>query len=269
MARVALPESRLKARKRRRRVRLLLAFVALLCVLCAAFVAAAHIPALQVRAVTVSGTETLSSSTVRAFVEERIAGNYLWVLPKRNIFLYPRQEINQELLAAFPVLASADVHAGDFHTIAAAVVERSPRALWCVEQGNCLFMDENGVVYAPAPIFSEPVYISYYGPTSGLTLPKQYLTEAEFQNLSALIDTIALKLHDEQVLGVVVDASRDVRVEFSSGFKILFALNTASGDTFERLTLALLADPVKTHPLSDFEYIDLRFGDKVYYKIKQ
>lgn len=269
MARVALPESRLKARKRRRRVRLLLAFFVLVFLVCAGFVAAARIPALQVRAVTVSGTQTLSSSTVRAFVEDRIAGDYAWVLPKRNIFLYPRQEINQELLAAFPVLASADVHAGDFHTIAAAVVERAPRALWCSDKGSCLFMDENGVVYGEAPVFSQPVYISYYGETPGTALPKQYLTPAQFQNLSALVDAIALKLQSETIRAVVVDSAQDVRVEFASGFELRFSLKDASGDIFDRFTIALGSQPFSDHALSDILYLDLRFGDKLYYKVKQ
>ena len=34
------------------------------------------------------------------------------------------------------------------------------------------------------------------------------------------------------------------------------------------ITLALEAEPFKGHALSDFEYLDLRFGDRLYYKLK-
>ncbi len=268
MARVALPESRLKSRKRKYRLRLLTVFCVFVGILCGLIVGLAHIPVLQVQHITVSGTQTLSSSTIRTFVESRIEGEYALVIPKRNIFLYPKQQINEALLALYPVLASADVHAGDFQTITVNVVERSPRALWCSETGGCLFMDENGIIYADAPTFSAPVYVMYYGVASGDTLPKQYLTAAQFQSLSALVDAIGLKLPNEQITAVQVDAQNDVHVQFVSGFELKFALADASGDIFERFTLALTNPPFSDHPLSAIAYLDLRFGDKLYYKLK-
>lgn len=267
MARVELPASRLKQRKRRRRVRVALVLCLLLAVLFAGAAGLAHIPALQVARISVTGTETLASSTLQKFVEDRIAGSYLWVFPKRNIFLYPKKAIVSAILRAYPVLASTDVHAGDFHTIAVTVVERTPRALWC-EGAACYFIDENGVVYQEAPTFSAPIYISYSGEASGSALPRQYLTPAQFQALSALVDAVEEKLQGETADSVSVDANKDVRVHFLSGFELFFGLNDQAGDVFERISLALTAGPLVDHPLSAFEYLDLRFGDKLYYKLK-
>jgi cell division septal protein FtsQ len=267
MARVELPQSRLKARKRRRRVRLLLAAVVLLVLCAAAAVGLSYLPALLVTEVRVAGAQTLSTSTIQAFVRERIAGSYALMFPKRNIFLYPKKDINAELLASYPVLASADVHAGDFHTIAVNVVERTPRALWCVES-RCYFMDENGVVYGDAPTFSEPVYVSYFGTSTGASLPKQFLSPVAFQALAALVDAVAQKLPDETIGSVTIDDSKDVRVRFASGFELVFGLEDQAGDVFERFALALTSQPLAEHTLSDFDYLDLRFGDKLYYKLK-
>ena len=267
MARVELPESRLRLRKRRRLVRIGLLLLALLVLLFGGLVGIAHLSALRVSTVSVAGAQTLSSSTIEAFVRERLAGAYGYVFPKDNIFLYPKRPITAALMAAYPSLASADVHASDFHSIAVNVVERAPRALWC-EENHCFFMDENGVVYGEAPTFSEPVYTVYRGVLTGNTLPKQFLSPAEFQGLSALVDAIAQKLPGERIDRVAVDANKDVRISFASGFELLFALGDQGGDVFERLTLALTAEPLTKHKLSEFEYLDLRFGDKLYYKLK-
>ena len=223
---------------------------------------------LQIKDVSVSGAQTLSSSTVEAFVRDRLAGEYWYVFSKSNIFLYPKQQIAADLMRAYPVLASADVHATDFHTVAVNLVEREPRALLCSQDNRCLFMDENGVAYTDAPTFSEPVYLSYYGSTTGGALPKQFLTPPEFQALSALVDAIAQKLPGEKVASVSVDEVKDVRVRFADGFTLIFALVDQGGDVFERLTLAMASGPMTTHKLSDFQYLDLRFGDKLYYKLK-
>ena len=267
MARVELPESRLRLRKRRRRLRVSLLIVLLLAVVGGVCVGLAYIPALQVQAVAVAGTRTLSPNTLETFARDRLAGTYWYVLPKSNIFLYPKRQIAADLMSAYPVLASADVHANDFQSIAVNVVEREPRALWC-EEVRCFFMDENGVAYGEAPVFSEPIYLTYKGALGGDRLPKQYLTPAEFQALSALVDAIAQKLADEQIQAVSVDTAKDVTVQFVSGFTLRFALQDQGGDVFERFTLALTADPLATRKLSDFEYLDLRFGDKLYYKLR-
>lgn len=281
MARVELPESRLRLRKRRRRLRVFIILVVFFMLVSSGLVGLTYWPALQIKEVAVSGAQTLPSSTLQVFVRERLAGEYWYAFSKSNIFLYPKQQIAADLIKAYPVLASADVHANDFQSIAVNVVEREPRALWCISpesalSAQCFFMDENGVIYSDAPTFSEPVYLSYYGSTTrssgsgqaGSALPKQFLTPAEFQTLSALVDAIAQKLSGEKIAGVAVDAQRDVRIRFTDNFVLIFALGDQGGDVFERLALALTSEPIATHQLSEFEYLDLRFGDKLYYKLK-
>lgn len=269
MARVELPESRLRARKRKRRIRITLIVAGGILGACALLVGASYLPFLQIQAVAVSGAHTISSSTLEAFVQERLVGRYYWMLPKSNMLLYPKQRIAEDLRRSYPVLASVDVHLSPgtvFQTVAVDVVEREPRALWC-SGAACYFMDENGVVYGEAPTFSAPVYVSYFGATPG-DLPKQFLAPDTFIALSALVDAIAQKLPQEQVSGVTVDANGDVRMGFASGFALQYALKDAGGDIFERFTLALTAEPFTSHPLASFEYLDLRFGDKLYYKLK-
>lgn len=268
MARVDLPPSRVKARRRRMYRRLAFVFCGLLLLACGLLVAAAHAPFLQITAVHVSGVATLATSSVQEFVGKELEGNYWFVLPKHNIFLYPKQTLRDGLFSHYPVLASVEVKAENFHAISVALVEREPRALWCADAGVCYFMDENGIVYAEAPVFSSPVYVPYFGAVSGNNLPKQFLTAEQFGALAALVDATAQKLSAEQLQKVAVDDHQDVRMEFASGFALLFSLRDQGGDVFERLTLALTAEPLTIHKLSDFEYLDLRFGDKLYYKLK-
>lgn len=233
-----------------------------------------HMPFLQIDAVQLSGNRTLASTTLTAFVEERLEGSYFYVFPKRNIFLYPKTAIRDALVNEHPLLSAAEVHAVDFHTIAAQVVEREPRALWCpsadsAQAGACYLMDETGAVYAPAPSFSSPVYVEYHGTLAGERWPKQYLQPEQFLSLAALVDAIARELAQEQLDGVTVDRAGDVRMRFENGFDVLFVLGAGEGDIFERFTLALKAEPFAGHLVNEFEYLDLRFGDKLYYKQRQ
>lgn len=266
MARVELPQSRLRARRKKRRVRVALAGAGVVVALCAMLVGASYLPFLQIRSVDVSGTQKLATSTVAGYIESQISGRYLLVIPKRNILLYPKRAIAAGLLERFPELKAADVHAETFHTIAALVVEREPKAQWCAGS-DCYLMDQDGAAYAPAPA-GDAGFVSYRGHADGTRLPRQYLSPQQFESLFALVDALSQKEPGSPVTTVDVDASDDVEATFANGFILKFALDDAAGDTFERFTLALTSGPFLEHALGDFEYLDLRFGDKLYYKLK-
>lgn len=271
MARVELPQSRLKTRRRRRRWILAGGAALFLLLLLGGLVWLSWAPFLRVNGVEVSGAETISSSTIAQLASQDMAGAYLGLFARNNIFLYPRGAITQGLLAQYPALLSADVHAQDFHTVGIKVAERQPVALWCGQSPdapqNCLFLDDSGTAYALAPTFSGPVYVSYYGALSSAS-PPVYLTSAQFQSLFALAGTLLQKEPDDSITSVSVDSNQDVHVLFGSGFTLLFNLKDDAGDIFERFSLALTSDVFTGKTIADFEYLDLRFGDKLYYKLK-
>jgi len=45
-------------------------------------------------------------------------------------------------------------------------------------------------------------------------------------------------------------------------------VSDSGADVLERIALALQSEPFAKRSLTDFAYLDLRFGDKLYYKLK-
>lgn len=230
---------------------------------------------LRIQTIVVSGASAVASSTISNTAEQTISGSYFFLFPKNNIFLYPKGNIVSGLLAQNPILKDVEVHAQDLRTIEVVVAERQPRALWCPsgelvtdQDGSCLFLDEEGIAYAVAPNFSSPVYVTYAGVLPGTLLPRKFLTPGQFHTLSALVDALAKTQKENPIRHVMVDEVGDVRVYFQNDFLLMFTLAAEGGDVFERFSLALTAEPFKNRKLSDFEYLDLRFGDKLYYKLK-
>lgn len=272
MVRSVLPESRIKARRRRRRIIAISSAVFLVVLLFGGFAWLSQASFLRISTVQIFGAQTIASSTIAGDVRSQLEGDYLYVFPKNNILFYPKARIASSLLTALPTLASASVGADNFKTISVTVVERQPKALWCGELASnpapCFLLDQNGLAYAASLNFSGDAYTKYYGALTGSTTPKQYVTPVEFHSLSALVDTIVASQQSESLTSVWVDENKDVHMTFASGFALLFTLDADGGDVYQRFTLALQSDPFKQHPLSDFEYLDLRFGDKLYYKLK-
>lgn len=227
---------------------------------------------LKISNVDVSGENIIPASSIEAAVLHDMEGSYAGLFSRANLFLYPRERIVRELLSLYPTLMSADVHIYDFHSISVSVVERQPKALWCGAASgdfhNCLLLDANGLAYANAPDYSGQVYHTYVGPLGSGPLPKQFLTAQGFYSLDALVGAFAGALASDTIKTIEIDEHNDVHLITSNGCEILFALKDDSGAIFQHFSLALTAPPLNSKPLSAFQYVDLRFGNKVYYKLK-
>ena len=277
MARVELPQSRLRARKRARLGRAAIIALAALIIAAVGLVALARAPFLKITSIEVSGAQTISTSSVEALSWGELAGDYLWIIPKDNIFLYPNGTLQGLIVHDYPQFKSVDVHAQDFHTVAVTIVERQPAALWCQSESTttpmgqvpagCYLMDEDGMVYASSPSAGQGSWVSYGGGEPG-AMPWQYLSADSFHSLVALVGALSQTEATDTVRQVVVDPDGDVRAYFQNDFLLMFNLAEEGGDVFERFTLALKSDPFKGKTLADFEYLDMRFGDKLYYKLK-
>jgi hypothetical protein len=276
MARVALPQSKIKARRRRRRVVVLSLAAGIFLLLLVGVVWLAHAPLMRITTVDVSGATTLNEGDVKNAVLADVSGSYLYLFPKNNIFLYPKYQTEADLAKQMPTIAKVSVNAKDFHTLNVAVTERSRKALWCgtsaAEVSACFWLDQDGVAYTAASdltlsLEATSTYEKYYGALLG-GAPQHYLNADQFHALSALVDALVQNQQGNAIQSIEVGPTNDVHVTFADNFVLIFSLTSAGADVYQRFVLALASDAFVGHTLGDFQYLDLRFGDKLYYKLK-
>jgi len=273
MARVQLGESRLKARRMRRRM----IVAGLACVLLVAIVgglaALSWVPAMRVKDISVSGVRAADAEMLQQAIRQELRGGYGYIFARSNIFIYPQERIEKRL-EAFSTIKKALVQADTFTAIAVEVTERQPTALWCEngEAPQCYFLDETGLAYAPAAHYSGDAYQKYYGPLivrqGSESARGQFLYPEQFRTLPPLVESLQ-HITGLSVRAVVVDEEGEASVVFANEFVIQFALEDELGGIVERLSLVLGAEPFSKRSLDEFKYLDLRFGDKVYYKLKE
>jgi cell division septal protein FtsQ len=275
MAKRAIPASRLRARRRKRRVILFIVLLVVLCVFVGALIGLAWLPFVRVQTISVSGASSISQENIKNTVHDTLAGRIYQVLPKDNVFLYSDHEIESSLTHAYPSIEQVRVRRTSLQALFVAVTERQGAALWCgtspASSSPCFLLDNSGVAYAPAADFSGQIYLKYFGVLATTTLGtqvKQFLGPASFSALSATVAAVVAALPQENPSRVIV-VGGDVSLNFKSGFELRFELRENSADTVDRLKIALGAQPFVQHQLSEFEYLDLRFGDKLYYKLRE
>lgn len=224
----------------------------------------------QIKKVVIEGESVVAATNIVALVNSILDTKYLMLFSKRNIFLYPKDRIATAITRDFDRIFSAELTVHDNRELVVRVVDRKPFAIWCgsvriTGAVDCYFIDADGRIFAQAPYFSGTAFIKYYGVVVGEAIGSQLLDAERFLELGNFVLSLRkLKLEPQDVvLGPVMH-----EVYFRDGSKIIFSPDDSYGDLFKNLKTILASAAfegarVSTHP---FEYIDLRFGNRIFYK---
>lgn len=261
-------------RVRRRRARLWSAVFAL-CTIAFAFVILHYLsfmPRYNVQSIVVEGANRTSAAEVEGYALSRIhAGNNLFFSPS-NIFLYHPLRLRKALLEHFPSLQSARINRPSLlsTSVHISVDERQPFALWCAPDHRCYVIDESGFIFdlvRGESAVGEP-YVFTGGVSSatstmpiGSTFASGYTPQ--LHELLQLFSSAGFAPE-----GARVENDKDFTVPLRNSFYLKASFGEDPQDLIKNLQLVLTSDALKDER-ERIEYIDLRFGDRVYYKLKE
>ncbi len=257
-------------RKRRMRARILIALGSVVAVVVVAIVVSAlsYLPRFTITQVAVTGTDAMSPDTIKEYAEARIGNAGHPFISQSDIFFYPKAEIEQAIRAGFPRVA--DVHISRASMLAQAVTvvvtERKPYAKWC-DGGNCFVLDSTGFIFAEGASSMAATPVVFSGPLQAATSSPigQYVAPGHFNELSTLIQRLA-----ETSLAptsIQSDASADYAVTLADGLIVRASYGQDADTLVRNLQLILSSEPLKSKE-SSVEYVDLRFGNRVFYQMK-
>src|SRR3989344_5800067 len=267
-------QKRLPLRARRRRVRAGVVFLVLLFIAAVAYAVhwVSYLPALNVSQVTIVGAEKLPPQLVQTFVESKLNDGSYRFFSRSNIFLYPKTAIEDEVVTFFPRIKSAGVSRLSLfsRTVVVTVEERQPHARWCISTGGCFQMDATGFVFAsadasttPSSIFAEPYLFS--GAITGEPVGQVFIP-GHSPGLLALLSVLQQQ-NGLTPLRVSVVGGQDFSVNFQEGFLLKASFGADAGTLARNLKLVLGSDALAGKE-AQIEYVDLRFGNKAYFKLK-
>jgi len=194
----------------------------------------------------------VEAAVARAFAREGARLFSPW-----NILLYPEQTITAWVASSSPRVASvALARGGDILLV--AVTERKPFARWCREDADeqCVFIDEQGFVFPPAPRDSAPkTSIVFEGALTDFVRMREVLHTAERIGLS--------------IARVSRAEGSDASFTLTDGTRVRFVLSPDTTALFLSLPETLSAANariVNGTIIPPLEYFDVRFPDQVVFK---
>jgi cell division septal protein FtsQ len=272
-----------KARKRKVLVRRIVLMFILICILVGGLAGVTHWRKVMIQRTYVYGTVIINPDDVRAAARMLMSGNDIGIFAKNNAVLYPHTLIQKQLSIEFPRIKTISVGLSSWDTLEIDLSERQPVALWCdnppstgtstptvLTVSNCYFLDQSGFVFAHAPDFSGDAYFKYYGLLPYASpIGQSYLASlGTFSELSSFVDMV--KALNVTPLYIVATDQDDFTLYTYGGGQIIFDDTTPLADTAHNLQVLLQTPnliPQKNGELL-VDYIDLRFGNKLYYKVR-
>ena len=271
----------LKKRKRKAIVVKIILFILIFVIVFGSSIYLSKLKNLNINKIEIVGNEIIETKEIQTVVEQTINGKYLWLFPKTNVLIYPKGFIKNSLQNSLKRIKKVNLTIKDNQTLIVTITEREAKYLWCgnvlpeanSDNQQCYFLDENGYLFDNAPYFSGNVYFKFYGKvdeTPGSYYFKQYFKQLiSFKN--ALQDIglkpVALNIINTNEADMLLSKGAPTSLEP----KIIFGLNADFQNIEENLNAALSTEPLLSkfkNKYSTLQYIDLRFGNKVFDKFQ-
>ena len=262
------------ARRRRKELSFKLGLIAIIVVILIGFSSwFLHRPNLQIVNIVVNGNSVVLDEDITDVTKEVLNGKYFYLFPRMSSLIFPEEEIETSILNTFKQIESVDIIRTDLGTLSMEIVEQNPHALWCVEkdedtQDSCYFLNKEGLIFSKAPNFTGNVFFRFYGELEDINpIGRYYLkTNNEFSRVNVLIDSVSrLAIVPIELRPLLLT---DMELYIEGGSKILFNREQPTSVVLENLKIVLESETFQDEDMENIEYIDLRFGNKVYFKLK-
>jgi hypothetical protein len=271
-------QSALKVRRQRIRAVLSAFAAASLCVTLYAVHALSYLPQLTYQEVSVRGAQVLNPNDVRAFALEKLSEKNTGYVSGRNIFVFDLKNLSEELNTKFRRIKDIDVKTDSFlsNSIHVTIKERQSFGRWCDAGERCFALDENGFVFAPLDGQATSTFATrfiFHGELA--TTTTSYATLLPIagafapDHFSYIISLLrSLESAGFSPVAVVLDSDQDFHVMLEGSYYLRVAFGGEADKVVRDLNLVLASDALK-NKTDQLEYVDLRFGNRVYYRFLQ
>jgi len=198
-------------------------------------------------------------------------GHTFYFLHAITVFFYQKKAIESAIQTRFERIDDVVFQLGGENTLVVKVHEREPVGVWCesVERDGCYFIDETSFIFSPAPMFSGNLFYTYVGGIGSRAIGSTFFSTSEFARIRDFIKNLYELGVETDTYHVVDDESHEVRIKRSG--TIIFEVSEPYEIILENIRAILASDafqPDVQETLLEIDYIDLRFGNKVFFRLK-
>lgn len=222
-----------------------------------------RVDAVTLSTVSVRGGETISHEEVERIARERMNGAYLKLVPRSFAFTYPHDDI-QNGIREIKRIKNLSVMRGGGTELVIEFDEYVPHSLWCKDSDTegCFFLDDAGYSFSPAPSLDGGSFMRFVAIGKGPSEHVQAFPEEEYRRVHELVGLFASA--GWYISRAEIDAAGDAFLTIVDGGEFKVSLRQPAKETVDNLLTVLNSEKFAHIQPGNFEYVDLRFGSKVF-----
>lgn len=230
-------------------------------------VALLRLPALRVTDIALQGGTEQLRHEVEDAIRAELAGAWLGVAPRESAILVSARRLARRLRERFPEAAELTVAKEFPARLRVSLRERTPWGVYCEEAAAtasppCAFLDANGVAYEP---FSDARgHLFHRISASAPVRAGSQVSAAILRYFDASDAALAAIGADLVALAIASSSPGDYRLATAEGWSLLVAADRPP-QAWRPLLETVMHREIGERR-SELEYVDLRFGNKVFYR---
>jgi len=213
----------------------------------------------------VEGGERIQDYKIYEIVDKQLDKKRLFVFNQSNIFSFSKKQVKNKILEQF-LVDDLKINKNLSSTLIISFKEKEPAAVWCeneeyyyidsklniIAKINSLEIDSNSSIILKN--IENESQIRKNGIIKKVTIGEEYLKASLL--LSQKLKNIQLEINDQETT---------LSLNIQNGPRVHFNIEEDLEKQFNKLK-ALVQGKIKNEQINKLQYIDLRFGDKIYYK---
>lgn len=218
---------------------------------------------MQIKKVAVAGNKDVRAEEVEKLALASLQGKYFFLIPKSNFLLFRKGALVENIKTGFERVGEASASRNLAGVLSIHIKERQGEFVWCSATEVCYLMDKNGMIFTTALPAETWGKIIFRGNIDGNPIFAHFVQAEKMPNYLKAIET----LQNANFQISEINAELGDKAVFKTDIGDIF-LNPEEDMPEAALNAIILINDVKSkNPSARFQYIDARFGNKVFYKL--
>lgn len=218
----------------------------------------------SIQAIKINTVTFLPQEEVKKLVTDYLSKARFGIVRQNNLFAFPGKDFAKDLTDRF-LLEAAAIRKERPHTLSITFKEIPREAVWSAYNYFYALNSQGLIIKAITPELTgeKPVIYSQGGGVP--TLKEQVITPVALDFIARVLKNETIKRLSPQFFIVEKPLSTDLFLKVKEGWKIYFDTKGSLTGQLTNLELTL-ANSIPPNERPKLSYIDLRFGENVYYK---
>lgn len=217
----------------------------------------------------IEGNHFIEKEEISNKINELMVGNYFLGYSRSNFLFFPRGEIKEKIKKEYSVLKDLKLKLSGINTLKIELEEYQPQAFWCqkTENRECYLVNSEGVLFLKEPLINDYQFIELYGfIIDSYPIGKQYISADFFQSLLKFTELLSrLEIETKKI---ETEDNYNFTLITAVSTKIFFDVEDNILDIYDNLQTIIDQDAINKVQFANIDYIDLRFDNRVFYKIR-